>query len=98
MRTRAESLEVGADRAFIRTRRARVFGAAIDVMAGTLSTTAGTLMQKASHAIRRIRGVDRLRAGSKVETVETALVVRTGDGSITAKKNLRLDAEQICAG
>lgn len=95
---RAKRISVRGDEVSLLARTGEAVIANAKLGAQHLCVTAETLLQRAGTAIRKVRGLDSQHAGTRMDTVETSLTIKTVHGSITAQKNLRIDAEQICAG
>lgn len=98
MSATAKRLTVRGDEVTLLARTAEAVLANAKLGAHHLCVTAETLLHRAGTAIRKVRGLDSQSAGTRVETIDTSLTIKTTHGAIIAQKNLRIDAEQICAG
>jgi hypothetical protein len=92
-------------RVTLRARSAALVADAATLAAGLLRSTARQIEQQAERLLAvagsrtvRVRGADLLQAGSSLATVETVAATRSGTTLLTARHDVRVDAERVAIG
>ncbi len=70
----------------------------VRTIADTVETVAGHWLQKLKNSFRQVTGVDQLRTGDSIHTVNNLYSMRSRQAAILARKDIKMDAERIHMG
>ena len=70
----------------------------VQTFAERVETVAVNWLQKLTHSLRQVGGVDQVNAGDSIHTVDNLYSMRSKQAAILAKKDMKVDAERIHMG